>query len=104
MFPLLDIPILASHPLHLPMGLSTGRYYIMLATTIANQAYELKLTSTDNIYEILPNNTLENASPMISDQVIGGSLVMNQKDFYSFEVPVPEFIGIDFQSQGEKIV
>lgn len=104
MFIILDIPVLDNQPLQLPMGLVTGRYYIVLATTVENQAYELKLASTENMYEILPNNSFETASPMLSETVIGGTVLMNQKDFYSFDVPVPMFIAIDFQSQGEKVV
>ena len=104
MYTILDIPVLANQPFHLPMGLSTGRYFIMMATTVANQAYELKLASTENIYEILPNNSFENASPVISETNIAGALIMNQKDYYSFQIPAPMFIGIDFESTKDKVV
>ena len=79
------------------MHLNKGTYYIYMAdtsTSIANgdiKSYELTALYEENTgdFEIEPNNTKENASPLIINKTIAGNVVNDNADWFVVNLEKP---------------
>jgi hypothetical protein len=95
-----EIPIYSNQALEIPIGLNTDRYYFQLSGSTPEQTYQIQLQESALSSEILPDNRFQDACTLEENVGIHGTLIMNERDYYTFKIPAPIFKRIHFKGTG----
>jgi len=87
--------------LNIPVGLGAGNYKLKVSQSKDIDAFHpftVTLSESPENLEIEPNNTGDQANQIGKGQEIKGLLLSGDADIYSFSLPYPQFVKIDFKS------